>query len=123
MPALLVNNDGEDRTGFFHIYRGLERQLVRHEVVMLRSSEVKKEVSSYAILFQLFPCFVLRLLRTEGERPDMERPTHQNIRLYGCTSPQIILNNSYKKSLAQEEGYGACFSREGSAEVISENRS
>ena len=88
MPALLVNNDGEDRTGFFHIYRGLERQLVRHEVVMLRSSEVKKEVSSYAILFQLFPCFVLRLLRTEGERPDMERPTHQNtpyctaVRLY-----------------------------------------
>ena len=29
----------------------------------------------------------------------------------------------YKKSLAQEEGYGACFSREGSAEVKSENRS
>jgi hypothetical protein len=27
----------------------------------------------------------------------------------------------YKKSLAQEEGYGACFSREGSAEVKSEN--
>ena len=34
-----------------------------------------------------------------------------------------VLSTLYKKSLAQEEGYGACFSREGSAEVKSENRS
>ena len=45
--------------------------------------------------------------------------------LHAIISPKSAgLNSSlYKKSLAQEEGYGACFSREGSAEVKSENRS
>jgi hypothetical protein len=72
--------------------------------------------------------FVL-IVGEEEEEEEEESSSFDIILLRGANHKKRSVQNFdlgfafalYKKSLAQEEGYGACFSREGSAEVKSEN--
>ena len=82
-----------------------------------RSTRAEKEkTANYTIEVRelIEECFVLFIHQHRQKRV----PSFFSIFPKKAIKPEVK-----SAALAQEEGYGACFSREGSAEVISENRS